>query len=350
MAWLRAHARSIRRGLTLAAVVVATAGGGSARGQAPPPEGDAGDDLATARRLFTEAMADEGAKRFDTALDKYRKVGAFKDTANVRYRIATCLEALGRRAEALSSYQAAAKLSEGDRTQADVYKAAADHAGQLDRIVPRLTVVLPANAPPDTQVRVDDAPIEAAALRDAIPLDPGTHTIAATATGDRPFHTAVTLGEGGRVSLTVDLAPIAPPAASLSASAALAASATPPSGTEQRTSHGAPAGAWVALGVGGALAAGSAVTLVLRALDWNTLNNDCKPPGGSQLTCPYQSDKTARDRIVWEGPLGVGLGAGAVVSLGIGVWLLATAPSSSVRVAPVVSDRGGMVMVGGSLE
>jgi hypothetical protein len=350
MAWLRAHARSIRRGLTLAAVVVATAGGGSARGQAP--EGDAGgDDLATARRLFTEAMADEGAKRFDTALDKYRKVGTFKDTANVRYRIATCLEALGRRAEALSSYASAAKLSEGDRTQADVYKAAADHASQLDRIVPRLTVVLPANAPPDTQVRVDDAPVDAAALREAIPLDPGTHTIAATASGDRPFRTAVTLGEGGRVSITVDLAPIAAPAASLSASAGPAGSATAPVGTDQRPSHGAPAGAWVALGLGGALAAGSAVTLVLRALDWNKINScPASTTKSNTLVCPDQSYSNARDRIVWEGPLGVGLGAGAVVSLGIGVWLLATAPSSSVRVAPVVSDRGAMLVVGGTLD
>jgi len=333
----------------LAAVAVATAGGGPALGQAP--EGDAGDDLTTARRLFTDAMADENAKRFDTALEKYRRVGAVKDTANVRYRIATCLEALGRRAEALSSYQAAAKLSEGDRAQADVNKSATDHAGQLDRIVPRLTIVVPPNAPPDTQVRVDDAPVDPAALREAMPLDPGTHTIAATATGDQPFHTAVTLGEGGRVSITVELAPLAPPAASFSPSAGLASSA--PVGTDQRPSHGAPVGAWVALGVGGALAAGAAVTLVYRQLDWNTINNDHCTSSATQpntLICPNQTDKSARDRIVWEGPLGVGLAAGAVVSLGVGVWLLATTPSSSVRVAPVVSDKGAMLVVGGTLD
>jgi hypothetical protein len=348
MAWLRAHARSFRRGLALATLVAATAGGGPARGQAQAPEGDAGEDLSTARKLFTDAMADESAKRYDTALDKYRRVGTFKDTANVRYRIATCLEALGRRAEALASYQAAVKLSEGDRTQAEVNKAAVEHAAQLDHVVPRLTIVLPPNAPPDTQVRVDDNLVDAAALRDAMLLEPGTHTIAATATGDQPFRTAVTLNEGGRVSISVDLAPIAPPPSSAS-SAGLVASAA--AAGSDRPSHGAPTGAWVALGVGGALAAGAAVTLVQDLVDVNKVKScGASTSQPNTVICPSQDYKNAHDRALWEGPLGIGLGAGAVVSLGIGVWLLATAPSSSVRVAPVVSERGAMLVVGGTLD
>jgi hypothetical protein len=346
----RALARILRGGLALAAVALATTTGSPARGQGPE---DAGTDLATARQLFTDAMADESAKRFDTALDKYRRVGAVKDTANVRYRMATCLEALGRRAEALSSYQAAARLSDGDRTQAEVFRAASEHAGQLDRVVPRLTIVLPAGAPVETQVRVDDSPVDAAALHDAMPLEPGTHTISATAPGDAPFRTAVTLGEGGRVSITVDLSPIAPrPAASASA----AVPGTPPAGSDvPRPSHGAPAGAWVALGLGGALAAGSVVSFVLRSMDLNTLDKDCPPstttPNQVLCTQAHLDDaKTVQSRARIEGPLGIGLGAGAVVSLGVGVWLLASSHSGGVQVAPVVSERGAMLVVGGPLD
>src|SRR5579884_3152182 len=128
-------ARSLRRGIALGLVAFVVARAVPAFAQSP-------DDLAAARRLFGEAVADEDAKRYDTALDKFQRVAAVRETANVRYRIASCLEALGRRAEALAGYEAAQQLGASERGAADVVRAAADHAARLDRIVPRLAIVL----------------------------------------------------------------------------------------------------------------------------------------------------------------------------------------------------------------
>ncbi len=316
------------------------------------------DELAAARRLFTQAVADEEGKRFDTALEEFRRVAAVRETANVRYRIATCLEALGRRVEALASYRAAARLAVGDRTAADVAHAADEHASQLDRVLPALSVVLPPDAPPGTTVRVDDAPVDSAALRDPMRLEPGAHTIAATAPGDLPFRTAVTLPEGGHVSITVtfEKAPAAPLARGAGDGVVPKPLAVP---APVDVHHGAPAGAWIALGLGAALAAGSVVSFVLRASNLSTLDQDCTSTG-SGVSCPQSLASTvnqAHDAAAIEGPLGIGLAAGAAVSVGIGVWLLVSTPSSrpaqpssgSVSIAPVLSPHGGALVLGASL-
>jgi hypothetical protein len=258
----------------------------------------------------------------------------------VRYRIATCLEALGRRAEALTSFEATQRLG------------AADHAAQLDRVVPRLSIVLPPGAPPGTEVRVDDTVVDPASLSQPLALDPGHHTIAATAPGDRPFHTALTLPEGGRLSIAVTLEPIVPPTPEGSARASASAPPPPPPPPPPETNGGPPAGAWVALGLGGALAAGSVVSFVLRASNVSTLDRECSTIAGG-YACPASRASevnAAHDAAVVEGPLGIGLAVGAAVSLGVGVWLLATAPSGAVHVTPVVSPRGGMLVVGGAFE
>src|SRR5580704_3972072 len=126
-------------------------------------------DLAAARKLFAEAVADEEESRYDAALEKFRRVEVVKDTPNVRYRVATCLEALGHRAEAVRSYEAVVRMGENDKTAADAVLASSERLGQLARIVPRLSIVLAPNAPPETQVRLDEIPLLPSDLREPIP-------------------------------------------------------------------------------------------------------------------------------------------------------------------------------------
>ncbi len=325
-----------------------------------PASAQTDDELAGARKLFADAVADEDASRYDTALDKFRRVEAVKDTANVRYRIATCLEALGRRAEALTNYRAAVGLAEGDRTAADAARESAVRATQLDRIVPHLTVVVPPNAPPETQVRVDDQPVDASALRSPLLLDPGHHSIAADAPGMAPYRTGVTLPEGGAVTITIALEP--PTVASTSAGTAQPGTdagplpVSPPADAYSGTSPLAIG----LLGLGGALAAGSAVSFVLRSSNLDTLNRDCanppSAPASGSLNCPdsrMNEVNGAHSAAAAEGPIGWGLAAGAAASIGAGVWLLLRPhpahAGSGVGVAPVVSQNGGMLVVTGPL-
>jgi hypothetical protein len=315
-----------------------------------PSRAQTEDELASARRLFTEAVGDQEAKRYDSALEKFRRVASVRNTANVRYRIASCLDALGHLAEALGDYEQAARLGETDRSAVDAVRAASARAAQLDRLVPRLVLVLPPDAPPQTEIRVDDVTIDAASLRDALPLDPGHHTIAATAPGDAPFRTGVTLPEGSRVSISVTLVPepggASEPAPTGGATAEVPAPPPPP----HPAGHGAPVGAWVAIGLGGALAAGSVVSFVLRASNLSTLDRDCAA-AGSGLSCPQSRQdevSSARNAAQVQGPLGIGLAASAVVATGLGVWLWATA-SGDVGVTPVVTRTGAALVLGGAL-
>jgi hypothetical protein len=299
--------------------------------------------LAAARQLFTEAVADEDAKHYETALDKFRRVAAVKETANVRYRIASCLEALGRRAEALASYNAAVRLGAQDPSGADAVAASRARAIQLDSVVARLDVVVPPDAPAGTEVRVDDAPVDPDSLTAPVLLDPGHHTLRATAPGRAPFETAVTVAAGANVSITVTLQP------------APAAPVPSPQPVETRTGT-TPVGAWVAVSVGGALAVGSVVSFVLRASNMSTLNRDCPTTTStgalSCLPAAMAEVNGAHDAAKIEGPLGFGLAAGAVVALGIGVWLFASSPpsdSTAVVVMPAWTGEGGGVLVRGAL-
>jgi hypothetical protein len=302
--------------------------------------------LAAARATFADGVADENAKRYEAALEEFRRVAAVRETTNVRYRIASCLDALGRRADALASYEAAVRLGAGDAPSADAVQEARERAAQLDRVVARLTISFSAPPPAGAEVRVDETLLDPNAVGDAIRLDPGPHSVTATAPGAAPFRTAVTLLDGSRLSLAVDLEPLA--GADVAASSSRA-----------RVARSAPVGGYVALGMGGALAVGSVVSFVLRASSLATLEKDCAGAGNT-LSCPQSRSAEvngAHNAAQVEGPLGIGLGLGAAVAAGLGVWLIVAAspdgtlasPHQSIRLGPMLVSHGGGITLGHSL-
>jgi len=305
------------------------------------------DTLAEARKTFAQGIADEDAKRYEVALAEFRSVLEVKETANVRYRIATCLEALGRKADALASYEAAVRIGESNPAGADAVRASREQAARLDAIVARLTIVFGAPPPAGARVRVDDVVVDPASLREPIPLDPGHHSIAASAPGATAFHAGVTLPEGDRVSITVELPP--------------AVDSQTHDGAASNLPHASAVGGGVALGAGGVLAAGAIVAWVLRASNIATLDRDCSATqGGGSVTCPQSlanKVNAAHDAAEIEGPLGIALTAAAVVAAGVGVWLIvspgsAHAPSSAsheLRITPLVATGGGGLTLTGSL-
>lgn len=332
--------------------------------RAGPALAQSDDALAAARQLFTEAVADEGAKRYEAALDKFRQVAAVRETPNVRYRIGTCLEALGRNAEALGSYDATVRQGATDPTASDVVQAARERAAKLDSAVARLAVELPAGAPEGVEVRIDGAEVDAKSLAaTAIPLDPGHHTLSATAPGRAPFETAVVLQAGSHVAIAVTLpeaAPTPPPSATAPPPApgplpAAGPTSGPPASADQSSWDGRRTAGWISLGVGGALAVGSVVSFVLRQSNLSTLQHDCATESDGSFACPPSAATTANsahDAAQVEGPLGIGLAAGAVVAVGVGAWLLATSPSgaSTAIVTPALSPHGAGIAVRGAIE
>ena len=309
-------------------------------------------ELTAARQLFAEALADEQAGRHGAALEKFQRVQAVRDTQAVRYRIATCLEALGQLRAALAAYTSASIAAAVDAESASIARASRDKVEALSKRVARLVVTLPAHAPADAVVKIDGEVLQPNTIGTPIVVDPGPHEVAATGAASSPFHSHVTLTEGGQSTVEVVLAPApAPlPAAPPPPAPHAPASATEPvrPGTSEPEATPAPParhpgrrslGAALVAG-GGALLAGATAILLVRHGDIQTLETAC--PGG---VCPLdrQSElQGTRNRAVLEGPLGVGVGVAGLVAAGVGVYLLATPGSApTAAITPWVEKAGG---------
>jgi len=325
----------------LAAAWLAAFGALSApsRGQAPTPPLRTEEELAAARQLFAEAFRDEQGRRFDVALDGFRRVRDVRDTASVEYRIATCLEGLGRLAEALSAYDAAIRLTEGDATAADVAVGSHERIDALSRRVAHLTLTLSTHAPQDAAIRVDGKPQHSG----DIVLDPGSHRVEAAATGAAPFQSDVALPEGGRLSLTVSLEPPVAPATPL-----------PGAGERREEASSSPTAStatwgWIGVGAGGVLLAASVTSFVLRESDIRLANRDC--PGGGCVGSINGEALSATNRARIEGPLGYGLGAAGVLAAGLGLYLVVSTPgrASALSFVPMASREGAGLVLRGAL-
>src|SRR5262249_12879581 len=146
---VRGRTSSRLAAFVLAAALTLTAGRSWAQTRVPE------EDLRAARELFQEAYKDEQEKRYEEALEKFRRVAKVRESASVRYRIATCLAGMGSLREARDMYRALAaqrpSLSAADRGTAD---SAAEKAADLGRRIPRLSLRLADNPPPDVKVSI----------------------------------------------------------------------------------------------------------------------------------------------------------------------------------------------------
>lgn len=188
---------TIRRRASLALFAAAVLTGTSAWA-APTKE-----ELQVARNLFSEAMAEEAAGRYEAALAKFESVQAIKASPSVRYHIAFCEEKLGRIAAALSDYEAARAAASAEISQ-QVLTATEEPIARLSEQVPRVTLVA-GKVPANTSIAIDGKNFSAVGFGRAIPLDPGPHTIDVSAPGFEPFRHKLTLQAQAQVGVQVTL-------------------------------------------------------------------------------------------------------------------------------------------------
>ncbi len=296
---------------------------------APRAEAQSPDELKAARELFQEAYKDEQEKRLDAALDKFQRVARVRESASVRYRIASVLESLGRLRESRDAFRAlAASRPTLAQNEQEIATSAEERANALDKKIPTLTLQMQGAPPPDLKVTIDGKDVPADSLAQPQPLEPGEHVVSATGTGMTPFESRVKLSEGGGVSLTV---PVGPTPASGGAQP------LPPNGGPGPGVEGGGGGSrtlgLVGLVAGGALLVTSGVLLAVREGDISDLNEAC--PGGRCPSARREELESTRDRASLFGPLGVGLGLVGLGAAGFGAYMLlkgdpapAAAPSS----------------------
>jgi len=281
-------------------------------------EAQSEEELARGRQLFAEALNDEEHERFAAALEKYRRVLAVRDTANVRFRMGAALEGLGKLARAVEAYREAVRLAGTSAGDGEVVRTARTRMAALEPRLGHLTIRL---SQPGAEVAIDGQRVPSL---DDVPMDPGAHRVTAEAPGTRPFRSEITLSEGGRLELPIALEAAPPPPP------------REPQATSTRTTLG-----WVSAVTGGALLAGGVVVLAIRSGTIADLEESC--PGGA---CPAEREtelRAMRDRALVEGPVAIALLATGAAALGTGIVLLSLRSSggSSASLVPNATGGGG---------
>jgi hypothetical protein len=192
---------SLRTWLARAAVVAAMATAtATARAQG------AGEQAA-AEALFKQGRDLMNAGRFAEACPMLAESERLDPAAGTLLNLATCYERSGQLASAWATYKDAATAAQR-ADQQERAQLARRKAGELETKLPTLTIVVPAAADrPDLQIKRDGDIVGRPAWGAAIPVDPGAHTIEATAAGRKPWHGQASV-EGPGVQNTVEVPPL----------------------------------------------------------------------------------------------------------------------------------------------
>ncbi len=270
---------------------------------------------AAATQLFDEGVAAMEKGRFAEACPKLAKSQELSPNGGTLLALADCYDKNGQFASAWVAYKDVADRAAAAH-KSDVEKNALDAAKRLEPKISRLTVTVPTID--GLAVKRDGKPVNPAELGVPVPLDPGQHTIEASAPGRKPFSARVVFGNmGAHKTLAV-------PELEAEASSGDATQPPPPPRTE-----GSPGKAQriVGLAVGGVGIVGLAIGTVF-GLQAKSKNDDASAACPDPSHCSQAGidlDKKARDAATIST---IGFIAGGALLVG-GAVLFFTAPSGS---------------------
>jgi hypothetical protein len=241
-----------------------------------PAWADEGDAV-TAEHLFSEARTLMAQKKFSEACPKLEASQRLDPGAGTLLNLASCYESLGRTASAWATFREAEGEAEREK-RADWRKTAHDRADALASSLSRLRIVPPADATGVTIER-DGKALDRGAYGEAVPVDPGSHEVAAQAPGRKRWSTRVDVA-AKNASVEVKVPPLeaAPePTKGGAAEARVEPSPEADSGGTRRTVG------FVVGGVGiGAIAAGAVFGLIASGTYHRAIDDDCS---GNAKTC-----------------------------------------------------------------
>lgn len=300
-----------------------------------------GDDAAAAYALFEEGRRLVAAGNLTEACPKLVASQRLVPKVSTLLNLADCYERSGRTASAWARYAEAAAMAK-QLGQSDRETFAGERAALLEPKVSRVTIVAPAVA--GLLLKRDGVEVIAGVVGTAVPVNPGTHTVEASAPGKRPWSTTIEVAPAASPTVTVPaLEDEAPPPATAAATPPVFAPppvVTPPS--ETTPSSGSSAWRTVGLVVGGAGVAGLGVGAALGGVAI-AKNNQAESSGcnGSRCTsaaAPLRND--ARSTAVASTVTFVA--SGVFAAGGAALWLLAPRSSGDGSVQVTASVGPGM--------
>lgn len=300
------------------------------------------EDRAQAQALFDQGVALMEAKNHAAACPKLEASLQRFDGVGTRGKLAQCYEQAGRVASAWAMYREVEALAGklGDETRASVAREA---ARALEPRVPHLTVSAGgATTTPGLVIRRNGTEVASGAWGSAVAVDPGKHSVEATAPGYEAWKHEIEIAEGESKSIEVPALRALP----------VAKQSTLEPGKSEPTS----AGPWrpvalVTAGVG-VVGLGLGSYFGLRAKSkW-----DSAFEGGhcdSSNVCDAEGQDRADEARSAAVLSNVFVGAGAVlVAGGAALWFLAPKErppaSAKVRVLPLAEPRRGGLWLEGS--
>ena len=307
--------------LLVGAALVGMLGALPASAQPKPP--------AQAAELFRKGLDDMMAGRFDTGCPALAESHRLDPRAGTLFTLAECENKAGHVASAAIRYQEYLHLfatlsPDQQEKQRGRELISAQQAAALAPRIPKLTLVLPPDAPAGTVVKRDGVVVEPSALGTATPIDPGEHSLAAEAPGKPAYETRfqITASEHKRVVIE-----LGPPAAAPATTAAPPPVEPPSDGSALRTAGLVVGGVGLAAVVVGAITGGLAMSENGKAKD-NCNGTVCNQDGLDAIdrTRPLGNASTACFVVG-----GVGLAAG--------VLMFVLAPSGEMEAGTVAAPH-----------
>ncbi|HEX4335389.1 MAG TPA: hypothetical protein VH062_05715 [Polyangiaceae bacterium] len=299
-------------------------------------------DTAAARSLAVDGVKLAQAGKCDDAVDKLERAEKLHHAPIVLANLGECRVTQGHLVDGTEMLRRVLREPLPDHPSPTLSKAYEHAQATLDATTPkigRLTISLTGQGDAQPTVTVDGEPVSAALLGADRPTDPGEHAVEATATGFLKATAKVTLGEGERKSIKLDLehdpayvapaaveeAPRAAPVESAPAparpmpTAASVDTDTPPP-VHSSANHTAAYVSWIVGGAALAVGGGFGIAAMSGKSD---LDKQCN---GNACPAAAQSKLDAARRNGTIATIGFGVGAAGVA---LGTVLLFTVGGSS---------------------
>ncbi len=291
------------------------------------------EDAATT--AAARATGYEGAQAYEqgdfiTAADKLGRAFEVAKVPTLGLWHARALEKCGRLVEAAARYTETievpvktGKIKEQKQAQAE----AADELAKLRPRIPTLTIIAKGSTD-GVELTIDDIVLPITLLGSKHPTNPGVHQVKATR-GDRVLHKDITLTEGEKQSLELDLTGLdSPPATPASLPVPVVAPQPGPTATSVALARPAEPRkvqktvAWVVLGVGGVATITGMITglMVKSKKDQLDASGDCE---GTECFATQRDLRESYNSLRTVSTVSFVIGA---VGLGAGTALLVTTP------------------------
>jgi len=183
----------------------------------PAPAQTSSEKAAAAQALFDEAMALMKSGKATEACPKLAESQRLDPGMATQYRLAECYEQTGRIASAWAVFIEVADAAK-NAGLTDREKVARKRAEVLAPRLSRLTITVPPNvaSTPGLEIERDGEPVGKALWGTPIPIDPGEHTITASAPAKKPWQTTSAAAQNAtkldvQIPMLEDAPAISPP-------------------------------------------------------------------------------------------------------------------------------------------